>query len=228
MQLSHGEEVIFSIIKYDHERVLTYKYLPEENKALLEEVLNSFTKSKQSLHKSALIRINNTNSEITIIDRTVNYDITQFFKGFLNVIRKYDATELTKTIFEAVIEVTKIFKDSLPAEVTGNIRALTKETLKQTDTFENPEDFINKIFGANATDSLKSTFQKILQKKDIDGETFKPNISTLPRTQKIKIKTDEGVLIQYNDAQSSLVEIAKNPEDKTYTISVKTKKYLAT
>ena len=91
-----GQKPFCSIIKYDHERVLTYKYLPEENKAMLEEVINSFTKSKQSLHKSALIRINDANSEITIIDRTVNYDITQFFKCFLNVVRKYDATELTK------------------------------------------------------------------------------------------------------------------------------------
>lgn len=225
MQLSHDDEKIFSIIKYDHERVLTYKYIESEGKALLEEVVNSFTKSKQALHKSAIIRIDKDMNEVVVVDRTVGYDITKFFKGFLNVVRKYTNIEMTKELYDAIIETNKVHKDMLPKEITTNIRSLALNALNATDIYENSDDIVTKVFGASANDNVKKTFSNILKKKDIDGESFKPDTSKLPRPKKLKVKTEEGVLIEYSESNSTLVKFDKPSEDGFYTISVKTKKY---
>jgi hypothetical protein len=54
MRISAGNKMLFLLIKYDHERVLTYAV--QSRRALLRDVQNSFTQSPGALHKSALIQ----------------------------------------------------------------------------------------------------------------------------------------------------------------------------
>src|SRR5262249_29798063 len=96
MRLNTEGRTLFLLIKYDHERVLTYRI--QSRRALLRDVQNSFTQSPNALHKSALIELGRTGGELVIIDRTVRKDITDFFRGFLNVRRKYENMQMTAEI----------------------------------------------------------------------------------------------------------------------------------
>src|SRR6202035_3711770 len=106
------------LIKYDHERVLTYRV--QTRRALLSAVQNSFTESPNALHKSALIELARTGGELTVIDRTVRKDITDFFRGFLNVRRKYENKQMTAEVGKAVYETIKAHQDTLPANLIQN------------------------------------------------------------------------------------------------------------
>jgi hypothetical protein len=94
MALSAGAHRLFSVIKYDHEQVLSYD-IEGDARAVLHEIANSFTKSAEALQKSALIELTDIGGELVVVDRKVQADITDFFKGFLTVKRAYTEAELT-------------------------------------------------------------------------------------------------------------------------------------
>lgn len=67
MALSTGARKLFSLIKYDHERVLTFELA--SSRAVLHDVLNSFTESPAALQKSALIELDGAAGSLATIDR---------------------------------------------------------------------------------------------------------------------------------------------------------------
>jgi hypothetical protein len=87
--LSSGAGRFFSIIKYDHEQVLHYT-LENDNRAVIKEITNGFTRSKDALHKAAFINLEYCPGQLVIIDKTVKSEITNFFKNFLFVKKMHE------------------------------------------------------------------------------------------------------------------------------------------
>jgi hypothetical protein len=222
MVIKIAKERFFSIIKYDHEEVLAYKLDKKGSKAILEEVSNSFTKSKDSLHKSALIKLGNKTGELLIIDKKVRSDISVFFKGFLGVERKYSQTELTTRVERIVLDVTKKYRNELPQDFLRSIRKNVYDISQSGIEFTH-DAFYDKIFGIHGNENIKKDYYKSFKKSDIFGEVFSFDKKVLRKPRKIKIRTEEGIQISYDDSVQDRVSIK---EDKAESIiTIKTEKF---
>lgn len=213
----------FSIIKYDHEEVLAYKLDEDNRKAILEDVANSFTKSKESLHKSALIELTELGGNVFVIDKKVREDISKFFKGFLNIKRQFDSAELTKKVEEITIDVVKKNRDKLPADFTANIKKMVFDATQGEDNYSF-QSYYDKIFGLVGDEQLKTCLIRELKKNDLDGEVFAFDKEALKEPRKRKIKTKEGIKIQYDDSSSDRIKFY-DENDGTKRIEIRTEQY---
>lgn len=223
MKIEIESKLYFSIIKYDHEEVIAYKLDTDNKKAILEDVANSFTKSKDSLHKSALIELTNLSGNVLIIDKKVREDISKFFKGFLNIKRQFSNAELTKRIQDITIDVVKKNRDNLPPDFTANIKQRVFEA-SQGDENYSFQSYYDKIFGLIGDDKLKKSLIRELKKNDLDGEVFAFDKEALKKPGKRKIKTKEGIKIQYDDSSKDRITFY-DELDGTKRIEIKTEQY---
>lgn len=217
------DEKLYSLIKYDHEEVLTYR-VEDDRRAILESVTNSLTKSTKSLHKSGLIRLHDgSGGSLIVVDRKVAQDISEFFKSFLNVRRKYNSADMTKTIQNLTIRTAQDHRVDLPDEITRRIRQKAYDTICQMDAF-NSVQFFDMVFGAHGTDEIRSTFNSHLEKNDLDGEIFQFDNDAVERPRKRKYKTSEGVKIEYSDSADDTVDIDRDEERGKTRITITTNK----
>lgn len=204
------------LIKYDNDDVITYKATGDE--AILQEISNTFSKNKDALQKSVIV---NFDSKVyaTVIDRSDRQNITQFFKGFLGIERNYSEKELTEKLREAFLATVREHKLSLPSTFTKNVNQIFYDIIQNIESFEQNE-FTPMAFGAHYRPEYDNTFKRELRKKDILGESFNVDKS-LPKPKKKKIRTAEGVLIQYESFAEDTVEIGGDEHTTIITITTK-------
>ncbi len=209
MRLSTGSRRLYSLIKYDHEETLAYD-LVNDTQGILKEIANSFTKSAEALHKSALIELSGTGGELVVIDRTVRHDITAFFKGFLNCKRKFTSTEMTKQVETIVVSTVKAHQNDLPGEITQAVRERFYECVKRRDAFDAGQ-FFSEYFGAHGNASVRKTFDRLVESNGIAGELFTFDRSVVRRPGPKKYKTAEGVKIEI--PEQALETFSKSSSD---------------
>lgn len=202
--LSSGAGRFFSIIKYDHEQVLHYT-LENDNKAVIKEITNGFTRSKDALHKAAFVNLEYCPGQLVIIDKTVKSEITNFFKNFLFVKKMHDEQEMTKKIQNLAIKTAQAHKGDLPDEFLTTVRSKAYDAISDMDMFEQ-NDYYDRVFGGVSNDSVRETFSNMLRADDLEGEQFVVNRHTLKKGQ-FKLKTREGVKIYYSDSNEHTVQI---------------------
>jgi hypothetical protein len=222
MRLHAGSRSFFSLIKYDHERVVMYQV--DQGRAILHSITTSFTQSPDALHKSALIELTADNAEIVVIDRTVRADITEFFRGFLNVKRKFTNSEMTQQVEKVVFDTVQAHAKELPAEVTRNVRERFAELVEQRAEFEAPS-FVAEYFGPHGSDGVGETFTRLLEKRGIVGEAFPFDATVVSSSRSKKFKTIEGVSIQIEDRAKDTVAISDQEDDVT-TITIRTRRLI--
>lgn len=225
MQISADGHKLFSIIKYDHEEALSYKLEENGSRAILEDIKNSFTKSKKSLHKSAMIQLDQNSGELIILDQKVREDISVFFKGFLGVRRKSSEAKMTKVINKVFLDTIKNHRNILPSTITSKARQIMNDIVANTEIFE-ADDFFRKAFGAYGDDKVKKTFMKKLARSDLDGEQFRFDKRAITAPKKRKLETVEGVNIQYPEAAAESVNIQHGDENQPTKITITTDKLI--
>lgn len=216
IRLFAANKELYSLIKYDREQVLSYSV--KDSRAVLEEIVNSFTKSKGALQKSALIELKEEGGELVVIDRTVSYDITDFFKGFLNIKKIYSDADMTKIVHDCAVQtVIKYFRE-LPSDITENTRSVAFQSIQEMTSFDQ-EEYFNAVFGAYGTPKIKRTFDSLLKRNNIEGDTFKFVKDAIKPPKTSKLRTKEGVRISYGEIAKKTVKIERG---KTTTITIKT------
>jgi hypothetical protein len=227
MKLVANKKEFFALIKYDHEEVVSYD-IKKDGIAILKEIKEGLTKAKEALHKSAFISLNDKSGDLIIIDRTVQYDISDFFKKFLNVKRKHSKKGMTKAVQAAVVKTAISHSNDLPHEKTSKIRDNAYEVAKAETVFKKG-DYPDKIFGPQSTEimkKIKKTFNKELKKRGIEDESFKLDHTAITQPKVIKYRTQEGVRIQYDQDAEDKVKIKWGSDDKETTITITTKKLI--
>lgn len=209
------------LIKYDNENVLTYSQV--DKKAILEEISNTFSKSKEALQKSAVVDLEDPNPFVLIIDKSDRKHVTQFFKGFLGVIRRYDTKKLTDLVKNSYLSTVKKHKDDLPSEYTSSASSRYYDLVQITTSFEK-ETFLQAIFGQYYLPEMATTFEKEMKSNDISGEEFEFDKS-IKKPQQRKLRTLEGVTIQFNIDASDTVDINTQNAQKT-VITIETSKLI--
>jgi hypothetical protein len=206
----------YILIKYDHEEVITYteKTLGQ---AILSEISNTFVKSGQALQKSAIINLADTVPAAVIIDKSERNDITDFFKGFLDVKRFYTAATLTEKANECFKATIRDHQAVLPGDFTSQASINFYDYVQKTDNF-NPMQVAKDLFGTHFTEEIGRTFDRKLIKADISGEEFAFDKRVIKKPRKNKFRTQEGVLIQYDDIAKNTVQIETVGEKTRITI----------
>jgi hypothetical protein len=210
MALWAGDRRLFSIIKYDHEEVLSYD-IQGDVRAVLREIANSFTKSAEALQKSALIELTKTGGELVVVDRKVQADITDFFKGFLAVKRAYTGAELTRALEKVVKGTVKAHRAQLPPEIVSKVSQRLYETVQNRDTFQEQE-FFGEFFGVHGDTKVKRTFDRLLKQNTLDGESFAYQRGVIARPRPNRYSTVEGVEIQIKEQAQDTVVIEDRRE----------------
>lgn len=203
-EIMNGGEVIYSIIKYEHDDVVHYenKVDADGSERLIFNLLaTTFVKKPQAMQKSALIKFDNQNSVIHVIDRSERKGITQYFANYLGAIRDYDEAEATTRLIKAVNGfVDRAVKaDLLPKEVRKTYRSRMYDyTQRDGASFDSEEisGFLLAIVGDD-NDQLKSVFQSELNKQRIDGEKFEFDRGSISRPSKYRTRTVDGIEINF-------------------------------
>jgi hypothetical protein len=158
---------------------------------------------------------------LVIIDRTVRKDITDFFRGFLNVRRKYENKQMTAEIEKAVYETIKAHQDALPANLIQNWRPNLTDLSRRTPEFET-DQFLDRFFGAHASEELKATFREQVKKRDLEGEVFDLDPAVMLDAGPTRYRTIEGIGLQISPEARDYVSFAK--EEGGFTIiTIRTK-----
>jgi hypothetical protein len=199
------------LIKYDNENVLTYSQ--EGRRAILREISNTFSKSKDALQKSAIVDLDDINPFVLVIDKTEKKNITHFFKGFLGVFRRYDNKILTERVRDSYLATVKKHKESLPSDYASTISEKYYEFVQNNEVFEK-ESFLNSIFGPHFHPEMLATFNKELKSRDILGEEFEFD-KTMSRPRQRKFRTKEGVIIQFSDNAADTININTYNAERT-------------
>lgn len=211
--LFHGAPK-YIIIKYDHENVLTY--VQRGNSAILREISNTFSKNKTALQKSAIISLDDPPYSI-VLDKSDRKNITNFFKGFLGVKRKYSEEVLTEKLRKVFLSTVKKHQGSLSNEITSRASNIFYDFIQSTKTFER-EEFLPRILGSEYSEKMEKTFKSELKKEDIEGEEFSFNQNLSSPSEK-RYSTAEGVKIRYPDFAEDTVEIDSTDTHDIITIT---------
>lgn len=218
--LSAGTRSLYSLIKYDHERVLSYDL--QETKAILRAVVNNFTESKDALQKSALIELKGHGGELVVIDRTKRTGITTFFQDFLGVERQYTEADMTTELTKALVTTVKKHVNDLPLAITSRVRPRLIEIATRRGAFE-VDQFFGDFFGADGTETIKATFESELASRAISGESFDYDKPSLPATGPKTFVTSEGVRLVIPERAQSTVKVDPTP-DGAAVITIRTQR----
>jgi len=218
MMLTSGARKFFSLIKYDHERVISFTVTDAQ--AILQDVVNSFTESPKSLQKSALIELSDTTGELAVIDRNMRSGISTFFEDFLGVQRTRLESDLTAEVVKAVLKTVQLHQAELPNEITTRVSPRVRTIATKRKIFD-VDEFFSDFFGAEGSDAIRRTFEEQLEKRQLSGETFNYDEKSLPEDAPRRFKTAEGITLMVPELAKGTFKIEQT-KDGFQTITIKT------
>lgn len=244
IELSCDNRRFYTLIKYDHEDVITYDLMDREgrNYVTLKEITTTFVKKKKAMQKSAFLVLED-DSECYVIDRSEPKGITDYFKNFLGVDRCFNAAQLTDKFRLAVEETVKkgvesgLIDKSVKRNYKTNLYALAQSGADFNP--ESPAETLSAIIGPDANKSeVVELFKRQLRSHKIDGERFGFESDIIQKPTKLRTRTADGVVIEYNDDHehtglvqkgtyegkpSIIIDISRGLVEDAYQISQKDK-----
>jgi hypothetical protein len=219
MSVGCGTNAGSSPDQYDHERVLTFDV--QDTRAVLSAVANSFTETPEALQKSALVELGAGGGELVIVDRSKRAGITTFFQDFLGARRKHSETEMTSNLSKAMLKVVRIHCNDLPLDITSRVKERLVDIAERRPDFEAGR-FFEAFFGAYGSDAVRATYEELLDRVQLRGESFPYDHSSLPRSGPRRYTTNEGVRLIVPEGATDTVTIEESGVGTT-VVSIRTR-----
>lgn len=214
------------MIKLDNKKV--YEYKLKGNRALLEEVKNTFVEDKSAIQKVALIDISpDVAWDVLVYDRSQPSSITDYFGKFLNVLPRETEKQLTENAISFVRRWAgenrgELDENQEPAHYKN--RAI--EYLNSVDIFDT-DDFIRRVItdeDSQRRKKLELSLFDYLTMTGLAGQSFTPNKNVLTKkTERNVRQTAEGVKIEWiGDPHDNNITIPNEPDknDGYYHIEI--------
>lgn len=219
---TNGNNQLVAVIKYEHQQVVSYSYVKDTNGSPvldadgnpvpdLKTLVETFTKDRKAMQKSAVIRFQNINSSgggtfsssAVVIDHSSGRyrDATQHFANFLDIRRALKPSELTKRLEDAAVEAIKAHRSEVPTEIAKAPKRHVRTAMSRLDgfDFEKPEEFLGAVLQGVSPDSkILKTFKSKLASKNISTEAFKFEGATPPPAEYRRVVTNEGVTLLFS------------------------------
>lgn len=233
LQIKNAHETYAAIIKYDDIKVISYKTHETKDgktKPILDHILNTFVQDKKALQKSALIKIDGEFGHLICIDRSgKNGDITEKFKSFLDIKRKFTHETLTDRLLIALTETVKANTDIIPKSVTSSLKSAAKEAISSIQVFnpEHPAALLTALLGElHSHPNITSQFAKELKKQKIGSEIIKIPKNHYPKIRRKIKETYEGVKVVYTQEHIEKGDIIFEELDGKKVFTVSTLQYV--
>lgn len=211
--LSVGEEKVFALLKYDDEQVLAYEVeeLPGGRKRVtLDQIERTFVQNKNALQKAALIQLTEDGGELLVLDRLNPQKVARYFENFLDAIRVFGDSELTKRLVSATRETILNNRQHVPPEVLKNLNQRLYDAASGGGRVEaegTGREFLETVLGrrvANDNPLLPKLKSKI-RKARIDGAGFDLDPQQVDRPRTRRIVTRNGITIRVANEFRNLV-----------------------
>lgn len=201
----HAGKNLCALVKFDDKSVVSYKTKEDGDKKrpVLENIKNTFVQEKSAMHKSAVVYIQDEGGTLICVDRSGKRgDLTDKFRQYIDARRELSDAELTKRLYEAVLETGKKCAEHIPPESAGELKKRARDALATGSGYdpENPNEFLLSVFGQLPDDSpLFSQFKNSLKSRNILDEPIEFDESDLPPASKKIRETFHGVRVIYSD-----------------------------
>lgn len=211
------------VLKLDHRPVVTYRLThgAGDVRAQIQHIIDALVEDKAAVQRSALIDVSDHFSwDVLASERNEGTapELRQFFKAFLSVEPREDASVLTRRAISTVTQWAKSLPpDELPdGESWGRYKERAVQYMLDHAEFDTDE-FIGTVVRDEdpaRRDRVKAALREQLREKGVDGQVFptKPQSVALSE-RRTRIVTDVGVQIIFEgDRETHRVEVLDDPE----------------
>jgi hypothetical protein len=199
----------------------------------LRAIVEALVEDKKALQKSCLVRVTDgvVLDEISAKDRMgVSPNLTDYFAKFLDVRRNRSDEELNRDLSESLRQIFNETRDVLPGHDIGLALAKAKDALRSRSVI-NEDVIVEAVLLAagdpqneDYKDRVRSAIASQIKKQKLSGLAFKPDPQVLRRSQRRRLKTAEGILLEYpTDLENASVRRDSRP-DGSATIVIETKR----
>lgn len=229
VSVQDSRKLIF-LLKLDHRTV--YQYKISRNKALLEEIKNTFVEDKKAIQKAAIIDVSDYYKwDVLAKDRTASgleSGIRDYFAKFLTVVELETPSKLTENAVRFANRWAIENKEELdPSQEVSSYKSRAINYLMNSNKFVTKE-FINTVIldeDPVRREKLSKSFKSYLDEKGLSGQSFVPNKGSLSKAKKKNIRqTAEGIKIEWegDPIESNLMIPSEKDKDGYYNIVIKT------
>ncbi|MBK0052627.1 nucleoid-associated protein [Stenotrophomonas sp. S39] len=220
---AEGTLPLVFILKLDHRPVLTYSLTKGggDVRAQIDHVLDALVEDKAAVQRSALIDVSTHFLwDVLAAERNegVAPELRQFFKAFLSVEPREDASLLTRRAVTTVGTWARaLSSDDIPdGEVAAEYRGRAVQYMLDHADFDSDE-FISTVVrdeNPERRERVKSSLREQLRESGIEGQVFQTRPNSVPTAERrTKIVTDAGVQIIFEgDRETHRVEVLDDPE----------------
>jgi hypothetical protein len=216
----------YSLIKYDFREALEQQTIDDETH--LRRIVNALISDRKAVQKSAIIKVQN-GTAIDLVaarDRTkVPPDVSDYFATFLDVKRSRSNVELTQAAVKTLRETLDRCSDALPDNnvplafrraqaVLRDHQMVTVDSILAAifAAADHPEDEIVRR-------RLETAASRRMKAHKLDGVEFQASRRILRAPPMRRIKTVEGVMLQYpDDLENPVVNRRDDANGTVFTI----------
>lgn len=220
---------LYALLKYDYSEVLTLRRANAREQ--LQRVVQAFVKDKRALQKSALVRVVNgvVEAVVAVRDRAMKApDITDFFSGFLGVLRNRDDVELNREALAAVNELAKQAPEGTWPQ--GKVHAIRTMRQALRDSAQISEDVALQAALVAAgrpqreedIEVLRQLTERVWRRRKLRGLEFTPDAGVFQLAQRRRIKTVERIQLSYPDELTGVRVVTEAQADGSTRITIHT------
>lgn len=202
---THEPDVrIYALVKYDYRQAI--ERVDQGGTSALRQIIQAFIADRRAIQKSCFVRARSGVAEAAVSARdrmAPSPDITDYFRRFLSVIRNRSDVELNKTLNEALREVFSDCKSELPGEDVPGALAKAKDMLRNRQAIDDKAvlEAVLVAAGRPQDEKIKAKLEKAtgrrLRLRKLEGLEFKPDPNILKKSARKRLRTAEGVTIEY-------------------------------
>ena len=220
---------LYALLKYDYSEVLTLRRANAGEQ--LRRVVQAFVKDKRALQKSALVRVvgGEVEAVLSCRDRAERSpDITDFFAGFLGVVRTRDDVELNRDAISALTDIVKQAPDGTWPEGNAQAIRVMRQALRESVEISEETAF-QAVFiaagrpadGAQA-EALRQLADRAWRRRRLLGLVFRPDPTVIRVIQKRRIRTVERIQLSYPDELTGVRVVTEAAPDGSAVITIRT------
>ncbi|QDE41381.1 nucleoid-associated protein [Luteibacter pinisoli] len=212
------------ILKMDHQRAMTYNLRAGAagTVANMREYADALVQDKAAVQRHALIDLSDTFAwDVLAAERNegTTPNLKNFFKAFLGVELREDASVLTRRTFDVLRQWTLGLTDDDKPQDEDRQRYHERaiQYFKDRDAFDS-ESFVEAVVvdpgSPERRQRVRESLSNALGEAGIQGQEFAPMPESIRKSVRTtRISTDEGVEIRYEGAQENArVTIEDDPE----------------
>lgn len=211
------------VLKVDHRPVLTYQLTQGTGDvhAHIQHVMDALVEDRAAVQRSALIDVSDHFAwDVLAAERNEGAapELRQFFRAFLSVEPREDASLLTRRAIGSVAEWARGLGDEQrpEGETWSRYRERAMQYMLDHAQYDT-EEFISAVVRDEMPERRQSamdSLREILREKGVDGQVFATRPQSVAAVQRrTKLVTDVGVQIIYEgDRETHRIEVVDDPE----------------